>query len=142
MKLFEDFKIKFEKPDWARNPELSLIDTIIEHHADIIVSGNRDVHFGHKVDLTSGRSKLVLHCDVLCGNPSDSKLVVPVLDSITESYGIVPRDCATDRSYASLANQLLAVRKDVVISVFNTIVGNLQNIARSKNLETMLKKIS
>ena len=30
MRLFEDFKIKFEKPDWSRSPELGLIDTILE----------------------------------------------------------------------------------------------------------------
>lgn len=29
MKFFEYIKIKFEKPDWAEDPELGLIDTII-----------------------------------------------------------------------------------------------------------------
>jgi IS5 family transposase len=121
-------------------PNEEKIFSIYERHTDIIVKGSRDVHFGHKVDLTSGRSKLVLHCDVLRGNPSDSKLFVPVLDSIIESYGIVPRDCTTDGSYASLANQLHAVEKGVVNIVFNKIVGSLQNISSSKNIETRLKK--
>lgn len=30
MRLFKDFKIKIEKPNWAGNPELGLIDTILE----------------------------------------------------------------------------------------------------------------
>ena len=30
MKLFELLKLKFENPDWARNPEFGLIDTILE----------------------------------------------------------------------------------------------------------------
>lgn len=28
MKLFEDFKIKFEKPDWARDPKLGLMQVL------------------------------------------------------------------------------------------------------------------
>ena len=98
------------------------------------------MQFGHKVDLTSGRSNLVLHCDVLRGNPSDSKLFAPALDSIIEGYGIVPRDCATDGGYASLANQAHATARGVVNIVFNKIVGSMQNISSSKNMETRLKK--
>ncbi len=36
MRLFEDFKIKFEMPDWSRSPELCLIDTILEQHPHLI----------------------------------------------------------------------------------------------------------
>lgn len=36
MRLFEDFKIKFEKPDWSRSPELGLIDTILEQHPHLV----------------------------------------------------------------------------------------------------------
>jgi len=36
MRLFEDFKIKFESPDWSRSPELGLIDTILENHPHLI----------------------------------------------------------------------------------------------------------
>jgi len=121
-------------------PNEEKIFSIYEQHTDIIVKGSREVQFGHKVDLTSGRSNLVLHCDVLRGNPSDSKLFAPALDSIIEGYGIVPRDCATDGGYASLANQAYAAEKGVVNIVFNKIVGSLQNISSSKNMETRLKK--
>lgn len=114
--------------------------SIYEYHTDIIVKGSREVQFGHKVDLVSGRSNLVLRCDVLCGNPKDSNQFTPALDSIIENYGIVPRDCATDGGYASLANQADAIGKGVVNVVFNKIIGSLQNITSSKNMETRLKK--
>ena len=53
MKLFEPLKLKFEDPDWARNPEFGLIDTILEKHPHLleivsgdITEGNRDSNFG------------------------------------------------------------------------------------------------
>lgn len=36
MRTFEDFKIKFESPDWSRSPELALIDTILGSHPHLI----------------------------------------------------------------------------------------------------------
>lgn len=121
-------------------PNGEKIFSIYEQHTDIIVKGSRDVLFGHKIDLTSGKSNLVLNCDVLKGNPSDSKLFAPALDAVIEDYKTVPRDCTTDGGYASLANQSHAKEKGVVNIVFNKIVGSLQNIASSKNMETRLKK--
>jgi transposase, IS5 family len=139
MKLVYDMvytkEIKGEKV-----PNEEKIFSIYEQHTDIIVKGSRDVQFGHKVDLTSGKSNLILNCDILRGNPSDSKLFAPALDSVIETYGIVPRDCATDGGYASLSNQLHASEKGVVNIVFNKIVGSLKNISSSKNMETRLKK--
>ena len=53
MKLFESWKLKFTNPDWARNPEFGLIDTILEKNPYLyeIVSGditseNKDSEFG------------------------------------------------------------------------------------------------
>jgi IS5 family transposase len=121
-------------------PNEEKIYSIYEYHTDIILKGSREALFGHKVDLVSGRSNLVLYCKVLCGNPNDSTQFTPALDSIIDTYGVVPRDCATDGGYASLANQADAIRKGVVNIVFNKIVGSLQNVTSSKNMETRLKK--
>jgi transposase, IS5 family len=121
-------------------PNEEKIFSIYEQHTAIIVKGSREVQFGHKIDLASGKSKLVLHCDVLRGNPSDTKLFAPALDSIIEDYGKVPRDYATDGGYASLANQQHAIKEGVVNIVFNKIVGSLKNMASSQNMETRLKK--
>ncbi|HET55353.1 MAG TPA: ISNCY family transposase [Ignavibacteria bacterium] len=121
-------------------PNESKIFSIYEQHTDIIVKGAREVKFGHKVDLSSGKSNLILHCQVLRGNPSDSGLFAPAVDAIVENYGTVPRDCATDGGYGSLANQAHAIEKGITNIVFNKIVGSLNNIASSKNMETRLKK--
>src|SRR3972149_177736 len=43
MKLFEELTIKFERPDWSRNPEFGLIDTILEKHPDILLLMKEDI---------------------------------------------------------------------------------------------------
>ncbi len=55
MKLLNDLTLKFERSDWSRNPELGLIDTILEKRPDLIhllsgdiMSGNKESHFGCK----------------------------------------------------------------------------------------------
>lgn len=116
------------------------IFSIYERHTDIIVKGSREVKFGHKVDFSSGKSNLILNCQVLRGNPSDSTLFASGIDAVIENYNKVPRDCTTDGGYASLKNQSYAKGKGIVNIVFNKIVGSLANIATSKNMETRLKK--
>lgn len=121
-------------------PDEEKIYSIYEQHTDIIVKGAREVKFGHKVDFVSGKSNLILHCQVFRGNPSDSRLFVPAMDAVIDNYGIAPRDYATDGGYASLSNQAYARENGVTNIVFNKIVGSLQNIVTSKNMETRLKK--
>ena len=61
-------------------PNEKKIYSIYEQHTDIIVKGSREVQFGHKVDICSGKSNLVLNCQVLRGNPSDTALFAPAGD--------------------------------------------------------------
>ena len=121
-------------------PNEAKIYSIYEQHTDIIVKGSREVQFGHKIDFCSGKSNLILHCQVLKGNPSDKDLLAPALDTMIEKYGKVSRDYATDGGYASLANQKHARDKGVINIMFNKIVGSIKNITSSKNMETKLKK--
>ena len=114
--------------------------SIYELHTDIIVKGGREVKFGHKVNVGTGKSNLILVCDVLEGNPADSTLYQAAMGKVIESYGKTPRDSATDGGYASKANAAYAKSKGVVNIVFNKIVGSLKNIVSSKNMETRLKK--
>lgn len=130
----------FKEIKGEKVPNEEKIYSIYERHTDIIVKGSRDIKFGHKVDFSSGKSNLILNCQILRGNPSDSKLFAPAIDAVIENYGKVPRDCTTDGGYASLANQSYAKEKGIVNIVFNKIVGSLANIATSKNMETRLKK--
>lgn len=121
-------------------PNNEKIFSIYEDHTDIIVKGKREAEYGHKVNLATGRSNLILECTILEGNPSDSMLYADVINSIHANYGIVPRDIATDAGYASKDNARMAQEKGIVNIVFNKIVGSLKNIVRSKNIETRLKK--
>ena len=54
MKLFDDIKIKFERPDWARDPELGLIDTILEKNPNLVALLAEDITQGKKAS-TFGR---------------------------------------------------------------------------------------
>jgi transposase, IS5 family len=78
--------------------------SIYELHTDIIVKGDREVLFGHKVNLTDGKGKLILDCEILKGNPSDSTLFATAITRVKEAYGKTPKSVATDGGYASKAN--------------------------------------
>ena len=114
--------------------------SIYELHTDIIVKGSRKVKFGHKVNVGTGKSNLILVCEVLKGNPADSTLYQGTIDKLIDSYGIIPRDSAADGGYTSKANAEYAQTKGISNVVFNKIVGSLKNIVSSKNMETRLKK--
>lgn len=114
--------------------------SIYELHTDIIVKGGREVLFGHKVNFSTGKSNLVLSCDIFRGNPSDTKLYEGTIEKIENDYGVVPRDSATDGGYASKDNLNYAKEKGIRNIVFNKIVGSLKNEVSSLNMETRLKK--
>ncbi len=121
-------------------PNKEKIFSIYEDHTDIIVKGKREVEFGHKVNLTTGRSNIILDVEIVEGNPGDAQLYEGVLDRIKRAYGITPRDVVTDGGYASLKNQDKAKEKGVINIVFNKIVGSLRNIVTSGSMESRLKK--
>lgn len=121
-------------------PSNEKLFSIYEQHTDIIVKGAGDVKFGHKVNLSSGASNLILSCEITEGNPKDSTLYQPTIKKIIETYGITPKSSATDGGYASKANAEYASTAGIVNIVFNKIVGSLKNIVSSKNMETRLKK--
>jgi len=121
-------------------PNAEKIFSIYEEHTDIIVRGKREAEFGHKVNLTTGRSNIILDVEIVEGNPGDSQLYEGVLERIKGRYGVTPRDVVTDGGYASLKNQESAKERGVVNIVFNKIVGSLKNMVTSGNMETRLKK--
>ena len=121
-------------------PNSEKIFSIYEGHTDIIVKGSREVAFGHKVNLATGRSNLILDCEITDGNPKDSNLYEGVLERVRSDYGIRPRDMVSDGAYASLRNQEKAKEYGIVNIVFNKIVGSLKNVVQSVHMETRLKK--
>jgi IS5 family transposase len=121
-------------------PNDDKIFSIYEQHTDIIVKGQREALFGHKINLAAGKSNLVLDCQILRGNPSDKSLFNLTIDNIIQNYGIIPRDSTTDGGYASLANLESAREAGIANIVFNKVVGSMQNIVSSSNMETRLRK--
>ena len=121
-------------------PNEDKIFSIFEDHTAIIVKGSREVQFGHKVNLATGKSNLILDCQILEGNPADSTNYINVIDRISENYGIIPRDMVTDGGYASRSNAEAAQNKGIINVVFNKITRSLKNIVSSKSMETRLKK--
>jgi IS5 family transposase len=116
------------------------IFSIYELHTDIIVKGSRETKFGHKVNIASGKSNLILACETLQGNPADSTLYQGMTEKVIDAYQIVPRDSATDGGYASKLNLEYARNKGIINVVFNKVVGSLRSVASSLNMETRLKK--
>ena len=93
----------------AREKILSLF----EAHTDLIVKGARDIQYGHKLNLTSGRSGLILDVVIEDGNPADAERFLPMVDRHIELYGYPPRQVAADGGYASTHNVQAAKLKGV-----------------------------
>ena len=114
--------------------------SIYELHADIIVKGGREVQFGHKVNLATGKTNLIIDCVIPAGNPSDTSLFNPTINRVIDNYGITPRDSSADGGYACQASLDHCKSKGIVNIVFNKVTKSLTNVASSLNMETRLKK--
>ena len=84
---------------------------------DIIKKGGRETLFGHKLSVTAGLH-LIMGCDVLEGNPSDSTLVEAVLKEHITVYGYAPDYAAFDGGYCSQANRDLLKERGVEALTF------------------------
>ena len=78
--------------------------SLFEPHTDIIVKGRREVQYGHKLNLVSRRSGLILDVVIEPGNPADSQRFMPMLERHQAHYGVMPRQVAADGGYASIDN--------------------------------------
>jgi len=80
------------------------IVSLFEPHAGIIVKGSRDAAYGHKLNLITGRSGLILDVVIETGNPADSERFLPMLERHIAFYGKAPRQAAADGGFATLHN--------------------------------------
>ena len=92
-------------------PAREKVASLFEPHTDIIRKGGRETHYGHKVNLATGRRGLVLDAVVEDGNPADSARCLPMLERHVAHYGAAPSRAAFDGGYASKAN--LRAAKDL-----------------------------
>ena len=85
-------------------PASDKLVSLFEPHADIIVKGARDVQYGHKLNLVTGKSGLILDIVIEAGNPADAERFLPMLDRHIARCGTPPRQMAADGGYASRDN--------------------------------------
>jgi IS5 family transposase len=116
------------------------IFSIYERHTDIIVKGQREVQFGHKVNLGSGKSNLILTCEIVEGNPKDSELYEGTIERLKKDYGRTPFSSTADGGFASKGNIEYSKKAGIINIVFNKIRGSMQNIVSSKWVENKLKR--
>jgi IS5 family transposase len=99
------------------------IVSLFEPHTDIIVKGQREVQYGHKLTLSSGASGLALDVIVEDGNPADSGCLMPLLQRHIRHYGDAPRELVADGGYAGAANVTDAKSLGVTHVAFHKPVG-------------------
>jgi len=106
--------------------------SLFEEHTDIIVKGSRDIQYGHKLNLSSGRSGLILDVVIESGNPADSMRFIPLLDRHILHYGGPPKQTAADGGYASIDNLKQAKERGVKDVVFHKKRGlKVEDMAKS-----------
>ena len=104
-------------------PASEKVVSLFEPHTDIIRKGGRTTHYGHKINLSTGRSALVLDVVVEAGNPADSERCLPLLRRHVENYGEPPQRVVFDGGYASRANLAAAKELGVEHVVFHKKCG-------------------
>jgi len=97
--------------------------SLFEPHADIIVKGGREVQYGHKLNLATGKSGLILDVVIEDGNPADAERFLPMLDRQIARHGAPPRQTAADGGYASRDNLKQAKARGVQDVAFHKKCG-------------------
>ena len=113
-------------------PASEKLVSLFEPHADIIRKGS-EVAYGHKLNLTTGRSGLILDLVIETGNPADSERLLPMLERHIARYGKPPRQAAADGSYASRDNLSQAKARGVRDMAFHKKGGlRIEDMVRSR----------
>ena len=107
--------------------------SLFEPHADIIVKGSRAPRYGHKLNLTTGRSGMILDLMIEAGNPADSDRLLPMLERHTAFYGRAPRQAAADGGFATRDNLATAKAWGVCDMAFHKKAGlRIEDMVTSK----------
>lgn len=94
-------------------PAAEKIFSLFEEHTDIIIKGSRDIQYGHKINISTGCSGMVLDVVIEDGNPADSERFIPMVDRHIQNYGQAPRQAAADGGYASKQNLAVAKQRGI-----------------------------
>jgi transposase, IS5 family len=106
--------------------------SLFEPHADIIVKGARDVQYGHKLNLVTGHSGLILDVVVEAGNPADAERFLPMLERQIARCGVPPRQVAADGGYASQDNLTAAKSRGVKDVAFHKKRLGIEDMVKSR----------
>lgn len=114
--------------------------SLFEPHADIIVKSRRSVQYGHKLNLTTGKSGMILDSVVEDGNPADAARFVPMLERHIAVYDAAPRQTAADAGYASHENLQRAKKMGVNDVAFHRKCGiKIENMTRNRRIYRTLR---
>jgi IS5 family transposase len=121
-------------------PSSKKLVSLFEPHADIIVKSQRDVQYGHKINLTTGKSGMILDVVVEDGNPADAARYMPMLERHIAFYGKAPRQSAADGGYASRENLQQAKAAGVSDVAFHKKCGlKIEDMAKSRRVYRKLR---
>ncbi|MER8917319.1 ISNCY-like element ISMesp5 family transposase [Mesorhizobium sp. M0761] len=113
-------------------PASDKLVSLFEPHADIIVKGSRDTEYGHKLNLTTGRSGMILDLVIEAGNPRDSDRLLPMLERHIGIWGRAPRQAAADGGFASRDNLATAKTLGIRDMAFHKKAGlRIEDMVRS-----------
>lgn len=113
-------------------PASEKLVSLFEPHADIIVKGSRATEYGHKLNLTAGRSGMILDLVIETGNPADSDRLLPMLKRHIAFYGHAPRQAAADGGFATHHNLTAAKACGVCDMAFHKKAGlRIEDMVRS-----------
>ena len=104
-------------------PSSEKIVSIFEPHTDIIVKGERDVQYGHKINLASQQEGFITYLHIEKGNPSDVNLYQDVLIACEADYQKIPKTVVADGCYASTDNLEQSKARGVRQNVFSKTRG-------------------
>ena len=120
-------------------PATEKVVSLYEAHTDIIVKGSRDVQYGHKINLTTGKKGLILDATIESGNPCDTERYMPMIKRQALIYGQLPAEMAADGGYASIANLMDAKGLGVTEVAFQKKKG--LSVAAMTSSEKVYKKL-
>ena len=122
-------------------PARDKLVSLFEPHADIIIKGSRNVDYGHKLNLTTGKSGLILDLVIEAGNPADRERLLPMLERHIGLYGKAPRQAAADGGYASRDNLAQAKACGVRDMAFHKKSGlTIEDMVKSRWVYRKLRK--
>ena len=104
-------------------PASEKLVSLFEPHTDVIVKGQRDTQFGHKVNLATQADGFITYVNIESGNPCDKDLFMPVLEHSDTCYDVTPRSVVADGGYASRDNVSAGREQGAAHVVFHKPVG-------------------